>query len=385
MTLHPSEQEKVYELLSIFIDELNVKFTTDLGPVIQQQEEEDRSEDDMTTKAKLIFVGGSHAARMAAAADRMGIDCVNLTTPGFRAHEDMIENSCHLLRDTLADPEDGVKTVIIYHLLDNNVFFETKPDGSRSLPEKSSDGKYHIVGRLEYADHNVIKGLVNAITPLLRAGGDMEKLILSPLPRYIKKCCRDKSHLVNKKDEDYASTMGESLSDMRDSMKDLIYGKKIRAFKVINTLRLLMEDEDTAAEKIKSYWSEDPVHMIPAGYEELIRELLKLVDTATYNRPVEIASGPVRGRKRRQWVSEDDTLAHRRYGSGSQKRYRGGHSHRGRGGHGESRGRGGNHGGGGSAGGRGGGGGRPFWKDGRGRGGRPYYNKRGGYGPRNNY
>jgi hypothetical protein len=124
---------------------------------------------------------------MAAAADRMGIDCVNLTTPGFRANEDMIENSCQLLQDTLADPEDSVKTAIVYHLLDNNVFFETRPDGTRSLQEKSTDGKYHIAGRLEYADHNVIKGLVNAITPLLRAGGDMEKLILSPLPRYIKK------------------------------------------------------------------------------------------------------------------------------------------------------------------------------------------------------
>jgi hypothetical protein len=49
---------------------------------------------------------------------------------------------------------------------------------------------------------------------------------------------------VNKKDDDYASTMGESLSDMRDSMKDLIYGKKIRAFKATYGRRRHCSGED---------------------------------------------------------------------------------------------------------------------------------------------
>jgi hypothetical protein len=56
-------------------------------------------------------------------------------------------------------------------------------------------------------DHTVVKGLVSSITPLLHAGGEVEKIILSPLPSYTKRCCKEKSHLTNKKDEDYVAAM----------------------------------------------------------------------------------------------------------------------------------------------------------------------------------
>jgi hypothetical protein len=159
----------------------------------------------------------------------------------------------------------------------------------------------------------VIKNLVNTVTPLLRAGGDKEKLILSPLPRYIKRCCKDKGHLTNKKDDDYASKMGESLSDIRDSMKDLIFGKRIKAFKVLlTTKRVMGGDEDDAAENIRRFWREDAVHMTAEGYDTLVTALSNLAATAAFKRPVKqdsVSGG--RGIKRKQWVSEDDTLAHR--------------------------------------------------------------------------
>jgi hypothetical protein len=91
------------------------------------------------------------------------------------------------------------------------------------------------------------------------------------------------------------------------------------------------------------------------GYTELVEEVVKVITTATFTRPPTAAqlSYSGRGRKRKQWVSADDTLAHRRYGDDLRdggKRFRGG----GRGG-GRScgRGRGGPRGG--SRGGRGGG------------------------------
>jgi hypothetical protein len=40
------------------------------------------------------------------------------------------------------------------------------------------------MGKLEVADHMTVKMLVNTSAPLLRAGGDSEKIVLSPLPRY---------------------------------------------------------------------------------------------------------------------------------------------------------------------------------------------------------
>jgi hypothetical protein len=46
---------------------------------------------------KFIFVGGSHAARLAAAADNAGWETKNLSMPGFRVTPDSIENAAILL------------------------------------------------------------------------------------------------------------------------------------------------------------------------------------------------------------------------------------------------------------------------------------------------
>jgi hypothetical protein len=239
-----------------------------------------------------------------------------------------------MLQDVLF--ESNSRTVIIYQLLDNNVFFEAREDGSRSLPSKNTeDNIYHINGRLEYADHMAIKSLINIITPLLRAGGDCEKIILSPLPRYMKRCCKDRNHLVNKREDSYASDMGEALADMRDSMKDLIFGKKIRNFKVLSTTMLFMEDVDKAPEKLREFWKDDPVHMTAEGYEELVTAISKVISNATFNRPAPGRPGKSGGhhaggrggsRKRSQWVCEDDTVAHRHDedSSGGYKKFCGG-------------------------------------------------------------
>jgi hypothetical protein len=338
MRTDPFSKEKTLELIATLADELNSKFMTELGPVIAG---DDASGDECenTDPVRLIFIGGSHASRLAKAAAQLGYDVVNLSMPGFRCTEDTIETGCILLREALQENEEA-RNIVIYQLLDNNVFFESREDGSRSLPSRGEDDRYHITGRLDFADHNVIKTLVNSITPLLRAGGEAEKIILSPLPRYIRRCCRDKSHLTNKADEDYASRMGEALSDMRDSMKDLIFGKKIRSFKVLSTTLLLTgDDAEETADKIRAYWREDPVHMTTEGYTELVEAVINTAVSAAYNRPSGSAkkkqdAAPARSVKRKQWVSEDDTLAHRRTGSSSyqhEKKQRGSWHIKGRG------------------------------------------------------
>jgi hypothetical protein len=194
----------------------------------------------------------------------------------------------------------------------------------------------------------VVKNLVSGITPLLRAGGEAEKIVLSPLPRYMKKCCRDRSHLTNRKDDDYAAAMGEALEDIRNSMKDLIFGKKIRNFKVLSTTRLFGDNVEETAEKIRSFWKEDPVHMTPEGYSVLVEAIVDVASNAAYNRPTAGLRGKsARGnstpgqRKRSHWVTEDDILAHRRY---KDDKYNKGKRHKwnkfgsGRGGRGSSRG-----------------------------------------------
>jgi hypothetical protein len=153
-----------------------------------------------------------------------------------------------------------------------------------AYPLQSSDfGGVMRLANLVIVEYN----LPTVITPLLRAGGDCEKIILSPPPRYMKRCCKYRGHLVNKKEENYAAEMGEALAEMRDSMKDLIFGEKIRNFKALSTTRLFMEDEETAADKLREFWKDNALHMTAEGYEELVTAITNVISSAKFNQPVQ--------------------------------------------------------------------------------------------------
>jgi hypothetical protein len=85
-------------LLMDLITELNSKFMTELGyaSVTEQSAATDDTEDDFHD-TKFIFIGGSHAARLAAAADNANLTIKNLSVPGFRITPDNIENAALLL------------------------------------------------------------------------------------------------------------------------------------------------------------------------------------------------------------------------------------------------------------------------------------------------
>jgi uncharacterized membrane protein YgcG len=346
--IKPFDHEMAAELVSNMAAELNSSYMAGLGePLIVQCEEEDIAdmvEENKFSQLKMVFVGGSHAYRLAAAAENLGIDTENLAVPGFRVSEKSIENTVELLSDTIMSCDKRV--VIVYHLYDNNVFLSSKDDGSRSLPTKV-DNTYHVEGRLVFADHHCMKHLVNLSVPVLRAGGDHEKIILSPLLRYLKPCCRDKSHITNRKEPEYFKELGSAVSDMRESVKDIVYGKKIRNFKVLEPVSLLATDEDdeAAAAKLMPYFKEDPVHLSSDGYAEILQGLLDFIFEGSFTRTPKPSCNPSTSqtrrdwsRSRKNWVNQDDTVAKRSDLIPQKKFHPRGKNPRGHGGRGSGRG-----------------------------------------------
>jgi hypothetical protein len=134
----PFSQEKTDELISKLVLELNTKYMAALAdPVplehwISDRESNNEGED---SGSHLIFVGGSHAARMAAAAGRMGISHTDLSRPGLRITEATMEDMAAELREAV-ESSTHMKAVVIYHIYDNNVYFAAGDDGSRHLPVK---------------------------------------------------------------------------------------------------------------------------------------------------------------------------------------------------------------------------------------------------------
>jgi hypothetical protein len=74
---------------------------------------------------------------------------------------------------------------------------------------------YHVDGKLEIANREVVKRMVSTSIPLLRAGGKCRKVILTPSGRYrYTPCCNVRGHCSNMKDSNYGRWMDDKLAEV---------------------------------------------------------------------------------------------------------------------------------------------------------------------------
>jgi hypothetical protein len=192
-------------------------------------------------------------------------------------------------------------------IYDNYVFTSIDSEGNfipaQKLPRSS---KYHVAGDLVMPDRDYFKKLFNKSVPMLRAGGDAKKLILSPLLRYIHApCCDDSTHLTNY--GKYAAAMGSGLADIKQWLKDLVFGKRIRNFRVMcsnSAIGLDEEDDVISKRQAKALYGKDPVHLSPVGYKKPASQREKATSSATSSglmRTLQAAGQPPPGKEPDGW------------------------------------------------------------------------------------
>ena len=125
------------------------------------------------------------------------------------------------------------------------------------------------------ADWLRFKQISASSLPLIRAGGKLKKILLSPLPCFImSRCCSDEGYLKNSGTREYFKAMGKTLAETDDWIRDLAFSKRILNFTVINTGTLVDLDSPTSKKKeLFQWWGSDPVYMTQAGYAMLARNL----------------------------------------------------------------------------------------------------------------
>jgi hypothetical protein len=137
------------------------------------------------------------------------------------------------------------------------------------------EGKLDIVGRDE------IKKMVSTSIPLLRAGGQCHKVILTPAGRYrYTPCCNTVGHVSNLRDRNYGRWMKEKLTELRGIVLDYVRMRNIKGATVIEMGQLLTPSAGQCGYLYEEeIWGEDPVHlttkgygMVAAGLESLIYE-----------------------------------------------------------------------------------------------------------------
>jgi hypothetical protein len=260
---------------------------------------------------------------------------VDISVPGWRLSAENVESMIRDLQSVLKEEYSG-ETLILYHLFDNSTYLSYGADGARQLPVKQSDGKYHIPGRLVYVDRQGFRELFTMALPLLRAGKDNTKLLLTPLIRYaIESCCSNAGHITNKREANYGAALGEAMSNVAEWLQDMAFTRRICNFAVVNANDLLR-----AGSTPVNFWTEGPVHMNAKGYTPLSAALVDHAAVMKLSRKTDMkplvggAAGVDRAATRQSWVSGNDSAVHRNYDDvqrGGRGRGRGFGTYRGRG------------------------------------------------------
>jgi hypothetical protein len=158
-------------------------------------------------------------------------------------------------------------TILVFHLLDNNIFQVKNVGGESHLPRKGPDNIYHIEGRLTVASKDNVKEMFAAIMPIIKAGGDSRKIILGPLSRYWRgPCCENSAHHLNYNEKSYLGDLGNSVFRVRDHLREAAYNKRVRRFRVLCPNRFIgmgERSDDPSLDELRvtaTRWGADPVH-----------------------------------------------------------------------------------------------------------------------------
>ena len=85
-------------------------------------------------------------------------------------------------------------------------------------------GRYHVQWESILIPKELQYSTFNQSKPILDAAMSQQKILVSPLPRYLNNgCCAETEHVVNLKEEDYKSKLDEVVVACRCNLKDFLF------------------------------------------------------------------------------------------------------------------------------------------------------------------
>jgi hypothetical protein len=314
-----TDEKHIVEMLA---QVLNSTFMTDLALEISTVRDgagfDGGNSDTALTGKRFVLVGASHTARLACALEDSGAMVIDLSVPGWRAASENVALAISELNSVLEEDYSG-ETFVIYQLYAISSYLVCSPDGERTLPVKLGDGKYHVPGRLVFVDRAGFRDLFTITLPLLRAGKNHTKILLTPIMRYaLASCCDNPSHITNKREPSYGAALGEALSNIGEWLQDLAFARRICNFAVMCPTDIMQRADQ---QRKGNFWAEGPVHMTNDGYRFLASALLEWFADVKLcrkgeSKPAATAAAqkkPDMAARRESWVGENDSSVHRRY------------------------------------------------------------------------
>jgi hypothetical protein len=153
-------------------------------------------------KCELMIVGCCKTKEMAKILSNRGKTTSSVFSNNWRITRASVESLATNLRRQIEAEEPET---IVFELLDNSVFVGKQEDGSRLLPKKEADGRYHIQGEVQVCARDVQLEQFSALKPIFDAAADKKIIWMVPAARYLTSgCCENREHVSNKDDPDAA-------------------------------------------------------------------------------------------------------------------------------------------------------------------------------------
>ena len=178
-----------------------------------------------------------------------------------------IQNMVDLMKEKLGEVKGDC--TVIYQLFDNSFHMAKTEEGGLipAVRESGPGGKFHVQGEAVFAPKELQYSIFNQVKPLLDVAEPYQRIMISPLPRYLEgRCCDQSEHVSNILDEDYREVQEEAILACRRNLKDFAFrlGLKTRVICPWSQLRNLEDD----------LWPTDPVHMDNKGYIAIAGQIL---------------------------------------------------------------------------------------------------------------
>ena len=171
---------------------------------------------------KLILVGASNMRRVTSQLTGLGFTVEYIAIAGGIPSEAALGQ----LREDLSAKIVGGETAIVYDFFGNFTFRFVQADGSLALPIMMG-GKHHLL--LAIVSEGSFKMAVGRILEILSLYKDTNKIVLPPIPRYLKgPCCDAAEHGSNTRDPSGVAGVGARLSNLRKILKEVLVKSTVK-------------------------------------------------------------------------------------------------------------------------------------------------------------
>jgi len=217
-------------------------------------------------QVKIVFAGGSNAAKVAAQCKGPGITVESVAVPGWK----LATNTVGKLIETITASDEN--TVFVLYGIGNACFVSVDDDMRSGPPFRGRDGKFHAHGTLEVVSGVLFDRILNLSKDVVSACNGRKLILILPMPRYWIPCCDKGRRLDNVESDTEKRRLLKELGRLRSAILGMV--ARLHASKgveVINPLDALgVGEELPAIEQVMS----GPVHLTTAGYSMLARAVL---------------------------------------------------------------------------------------------------------------